>query len=582
MRLFVLPVFAPALLVGVGLNVLGKTGAEMKAEELTRVKKTFMQSSVAEIRMTIRDPDAPGEVLTALLSDLPKAEQEALREEAAADMKARLAANPAVVMWDRMIEAHRLKKSDDFNALVSEYRSNYFGQIAPKDIQRAGVENTYNRFAPFLRCIGLYVIALVLAVVGFVLKAAELSRLGDSFRRSAMLVLALTFVIHVVGLVTRMYVSDRWFVFVTNLYSSAIFIGLGCVALGLLLELIYPIGIGNAVAAVLGVSTTIVAHNLATEDTLEMMEAVLDTNFWLATHVTTVTLGYTATFVAGFLGVAYVMLMLAAVVRDSFKSTVQPAANALLSFGAAVMGIVTIPLLICLVLFETLKSFELVHSSVGTILEIAMIAGGVLYGLAHLMARAASAQGNATAGETPKFARPIAGMGLTPALSKILGQMIYGVICFATLLSFVGTVLGGIWADQSWGRFWGWDPKENGAVLIVLMNSLILHARWCGLVKERGMAVLAIFGNIITAWSWFGTNQLGIGLHAYGFDTRLADNCVNFWLAMSVVMMLGLIPRSYWASATRTEPKAMPVSAPTSPPPKGEKPRRKRRTDNYK
>ena len=46
--------------------------------------------------------------------------------------------------------------------------------------------------------------------------------------------------------------------------------------------------------------------------------------------------------------------------------------------------------------------------------------------------------------------------------------MTYGVVCFATLFSFVGTVLGGIWADQSWGRFWGWDPKENGAVLIVL------------------------------------------------------------------------------------------------------------------
>ena len=49
-----------------------------------------------------------------------------------------------------------------------------------------------------------------------------------------------------------------------------------------------------------------------------------------------------------------------------------------------------------------------------------------------------------------------------------LAKMTYGVVCFATLLSFVGTVLGGIWADQSWGRFWGWDPKENGALLIVI------------------------------------------------------------------------------------------------------------------
>src|SRR5204863_6974001 len=119
---------------------------------------------------------------------------------------------------------------DDFNDRVAKYRANYFGQVSAEDVRRTGIEITYNRFAPFLRCIGLYVIALVLAVVGFVLKAAELSRLGDSFRRSATFVLLLTLAIHFAGLITRMYVQDRWFVWVTNLYSSAIFIGLGCVA----------------------------------------------------------------------------------------------------------------------------------------------------------------------------------------------------------------------------------------------------------------------------------------------------------------------------------------------------------------
>jgi hypothetical protein len=83
--------------------------------------------------------------------------------------------------------------------------------------------------------------------------------------------------------------------------------------------------------------------------------------------------------------------------------------------------------------------------------------------------------------------------------------------------AFVGTVLGGIWADQSWGRFWGWDPKENGALLIVLWNATILHARWGGLVRERGLMNLAIIGNIVTSFSWFGVNMLGIGLHSYGF-----------------------------------------------------------------
>ena len=66
--------------------------------------------------------------------------------------------------------------------------------------------------------------------------------------------------------------------------------------------------------------------------------------------------------------------------------------------------------------------------------------------------------------------------------------MIYGTLCFAIFFSFVGTVLGGLWADDSWGRFWGWDPKENGALIIVLWNALVLHARWGGMVEDRGLA----------------------------------------------------------------------------------------------
>jgi hypothetical protein len=126
--------------------------------------------------------------------------------------------------------------------------------------------------------------------------------------------------------------------------------------------------------------------------------------------------------------------------------------------------------------------------------------------------------------------------------------MVYAIVCFATLFSFVGTVLGGIWADQSWGRFWGWDPKENGALVIVLWNALILHARWGGLVRERGLMNLAIFGNVVTAWSWFGVNMLGIGLHSYGF----MDQAFH-WLIISVgtclvFMANGVLPLTQWAS----------------------------------
>ena len=133
--------------------------------------------------------------------------------------------------------------------------------------------------------------------------------------------------------------------------------------------------------------------------------------------------------------------------------------------------------------------------------------------------------------------------------------MIYGILCFATLLSFVGTVLGGIWADQSWGRFWGWDPKENGAVLIVIWNALILHARWAGIAKARGVAMLSVIGNMVVAWSWFGTNQLGVGLHAYGFNDQLATGCALWWLSQSLIATLGMVPLKYWASFAPTTPQ---------------------------
>src|SRR5437588_1117538 len=151
---------------------------------------------------------------------------------------------------------------------------------------------------------------------------------------------------------------------------------------------------------------------------------------------------------------------------------------------------------------------------------------------------------------------------LTPTLSKeamkSFGNALYAALCFATLFSFTGTVLGGIWADQSWGRFWGWDPKENGALLIVIWNALILHARWGGLVKQRGLAVLAMVGNMVTGWSWFGTNQLSVGLHAYGFNKTLADGLAIFWITQLVCIGLGLIPTRHWRSFGQVKAEPSP------------------------
>ncbi len=501
-------------------------------------------------------PEGRPRWLDATLAALPVADAARIRSETESDYRARVSASPAATGWDRIITAYRNGKPEEFNAAVAEYRAERLGEVAAGDVIRTRVEVAYNRFAPFYLCAGLYVFGFLLAVTGFVLYVAERPQWAVALRQAASVTLFLTLVVHTGALLTRMYIMERPGVFVTNLYSSAIFIGWGCVALCLVLERIFPIGVGNTVAAVLGLATTIVAHNLGTQDTLEMMEAVLDTNFWLATHVTTVTLGYTATFVAGFLGAIYILMMLGTVVRDSYESKGEPTVGALLAFGVAVLGLVTIPVFFLWFMRSALEKFELVHPILLDAAFWLVCAAGVMYGLTTLLLRVSvagvDAHGKPLQGQVPALAQPVTALALTPESGKILGQMIYGVIAFATLLSFVGTVLGGIWADQSWGRFWGWDPKENGAVLIVLWNSLILHARWCGLVKDRGVAALAVFGNTVTAWSWFGTNQLGIGLHAYGFDSRLADGCFNFWLLQFVVLGCGaVIPRHFWASATR-------------------------------
>jgi ABC-type transport system involved in cytochrome c biogenesis permease subunit len=96
---------------------------------------------------------------------------------------------------------------------------------------------------------------------------------------------------------------------------------------------------------------------------------------------------------------------------------------------------------------------------------------------------------------------------------------LYGILAFGLVFTVIGTMLGGMWADQSWGRFWGWDPKENGALLIILWCAVVFHARAAKLVKDQGFAVGAILSLILVMFAWIGVNLLGIGMHSYGFTT---------------------------------------------------------------
>ena len=356
----------------------------------------------------------------------------------------------AVHRYAAMTGAFKDGRPDEFNREVAAYRRS----LAPEfntELTQADQEFLFNRLQPFYSAMVIYVLAFVLACASWV-------NMSDALRRSSVYLVGLAFIVHTAGLVFRMWVQGR--PPVTNLYSSAIFVGWGAVVLGLVLERFYRDGIGSVVASSMGFLTLIIAHHLAMGgDTMEMMRAVLDTNFWLATHVVTVTIGYSSTFVAGFLAIIYVL-------RGAFTRSLSDTA------GAA------------------------------------------------------------------------------------LARMVYGIVCFATLFSFIGTVLGGIWADQSWGRFWGWDPKENGALIIVLWNALILHARWAGLIRERGLMNMAIFGNIVTSWSWFGVNMLGIGLHSYGFMDAAFRWLMAFVISQFVLIIIGMLPDEYWLSFRRRLPSS--------------------------
>ena len=84
--------------------------------------------------------------------------------------------------------------------------------------------------------------------------------------------------------------------------------------------------------------------------------------------------------------------------------------------------------------------------------------------------------------------------------------------------------------------------------MIVVMGAIYLHARWGGIFKERGLMSLAICGNIVTAWSWFGTNLLGVGLHSYGFTDSGFYWLVAFWLSQIIFIATALLPWRFWHS----------------------------------
>jgi len=120
---------------------------------------------------------------------------------------------------------------------------------------------------------------------------------------------------------------------------------------------------------------------------------------------------------------------------------------------------------------------------------------------------------------------------------EAISKMIYGALLFGILFTVTGTLLGGMWADQSWGRFWGWDPKENGALLVILWTAILLHTRKANLIQNFGIATGAVITFITVIFSWIGVNLSGVGMHSYGF-TSTGAIIVIFFALFEILFLL--------------------------------------------
>ena len=298
-------------------------------------------------------------------------------------------------------------------------------------------ETWMNRVNLFYISLGLYLLSFIFLSISWMIKPILLNRV-------AYLLLISGTVIHGYGIFLRMQIMER--PPVTTLYESVIFVSLIIMALAVLLEYFRKDGLGIFVGSVSGSVLHYVGFSYAADgDTLGMLVAVLNSNFWLATHVTTITIGYGASLMAGCVGHLYLIQEIRGVNSASLKS--------------------------------------------------------------------------------------------------IFNNM-FGITLLALFFTLFGTILGGIWADQSWGRFWGWDPKENGALLIVLWQLMMIHMRLSGLAKPKEFALGMALNNIIVALAWFGVNLLQVGLHSYGFDDGVARNLFMF-IGFEIIFCLGTY---YWPS----------------------------------
>jgi ABC-type transport system involved in cytochrome c biogenesis permease subunit len=327
--------------------------------------------------------------------------------------------------WRAMAAAYRTQDAAQWSAASTTLRDH---MLTTPSVRPAALklEIAYYQRAPLAKATALYVIGLICSLC-FISSPPSLQK---PLRLAAIATISMAAVLHTLSIAIRVIILHR--PPVATLYESLLFVGLIAVLFGLFLEYRLRNAVGLLVAALAGSILLLSSEGFGSGDTMSMLMAVLNTNFWLATHVLCITTGYGFALVAGIMAHGYLL----AVCRNR-----------------------------------------------------------------------------------------------SPDAARTLFRSAYGTALIALLFTSIGTILGGIWADQSWGRFWGWDPKENGALMICLWIIWLLHSRITGQMHERGFATGLVLLNIVVACSWLGVNLLATGLHSYGFTDKAALGLALFCAA---------------------------------------------------
>ncbi len=315
----------------------------------------------------------------------------------------------------------------DFQIAARAENSNLYPD--GKDI---AIEVHYEEFHPFRFAWILYVFSAIVMGIAW---NRESRPDGKYLGRAAWALALIAFVIHTYGFGLRCYLTGR--PPVSNMYESVIWVSWGTMLFAFFFEwkqkAKFVLLAGTVVATFCNIVADAVPHVL--DSSLQPLEPVLRSNLWLTVHVLTISISYSAYFLAWSLG----------------------------NFGL------------------------------------------------FFVARGDSAQ-------SPRV--------------EALTIAIYRCIQVGVVLLAAGTILGGVWADYSWGRFWGWDPKETWALIALLGYLALLHARLSGWVKNIGMLVGAVVAFNLVMMAWYGVNfVLGAGLHSYGFGAGGVEYVSAFVLA---------------------------------------------------